>query len=397
MLVYQLLPILGVLMGDAYYGTFGSDKHYPATFTLPIGKTSEGKGQAKHHVEDAIRLVDYAWCKKNVHSNPASGEGLVRMLHDYRLNLSGTEPRKNRIAIFNSEMVTTFNAAARKDSTLSGYLRAAYDGDLLENFRSGRRDSFTAENYLLGFCGTITPQELRDVMPAIDWKNGSANRFLWCIGYSDKNLGRSSVRPNFTKWAERVRKLLDLNLNAQPTPVEYAPSGAAVWDSWESSLPEHNDDLLSESQARQKANCLRIAVLYAVLDERRLDGWKVQLEDRHVEAAIEIVTRSRQTVESYLTQANQVRSADSTATQDDLIKLKKAVAAAGRETGFPELTKNDVCKLFPHKTADERDELCILAGLRAYSKIGPNAKRPTTVWTWNQDVKSGSQTESNDE
>src|SRR6267378_1126632 len=79
MLAYQLLPILGVLTGDTHYGTYGSDRHYPATFSLAIGKTSEGKGQAKHHVEDAIRLVDLDWYKKDVHSNPASGEGLIRM------------------------------------------------------------------------------------------------------------------------------------------------------------------------------------------------------------------------------------------------------------------------------------------------------------------------------
>jgi hypothetical protein len=266
-------------------------------------------------------------------------------------------------------------------------LRKAYDGDHIENFRSEKRTSTSADDYLLGFCGTITPQELRDVMPAIDWKNGSANRFLWCIGYTDRKLGRSSVRPNFVEWAKRVKALLDLNLKIEPTGITYSASGAAVWDQWESSLPEHNDDLLSESQARIKANCARIAVLYAVLDERRLTGWQVQLEDRHVEAAIEIVTRSRQSVEWYLSQGNQVQSIDSTATQDDIMKLKKAVAAAGRETGYPEITKTEVRKLFSHKTVEERDELCIMAGLRPYTREhGEEGGKPATVWTWNPDV-----------
>jgi hypothetical protein len=387
MLLYQMLPIIGSLLGDAYFLPYGSDKHYPATFTLAIGKTSEGKGQAKHHVEDAIRLVDPGWFKQDVHSNAASGEGLIRMLSKVIVNIGGNITRKNRVAIFNSEMVTTFNAASRKDSSLSGYLRGAYDGDLLENFRSDKRNSTTAENYILGFCGTITPQELRDVMPAIDWKNGSANRFLWCVGYKDKNLGRSSVRPNFAAWADRVRKIRDLNLNTEPTAIDYSESGAAVWDQWESTLPEHSDDLLSESQARIKANCARIANLYAQLDERRLDGWKVQIEDRHVEAAIEIVNRSRQSVEWYLTQADQVQRPDSTATRDDLMKLKLAVATAGRETGVPELSKNEVTKLFSHKTSEERDELCILAGLRPYMRDrGDKGGKPTTVWTYGPDV-----------
>jgi hypothetical protein len=394
MLLYQMLPILGVLLGDAYYLPFGSDKHYPATFSLAIGKTSEGKGQAKHHVEDAVRLVDQDWYKKDVHSNPASGEGLIRMLSTVTVNIGGN-PRKNRVAIFNSEMVTTFNAQARRDSTLSGFLRGAYDGDRIENFRSDKRSSFAAENYILGFCGTITPQELRDVMPAIDWKNGSANRFLWCVGYKDKNLGRSAVRPNFVDWAKRVQKIIGLNLDTQSAPINYSTSGAATWDAWESTLPEHNDDLLSESQARNKANCARIANLYAQLDERRLDGWKPQIEDRHVEAAIEIVNRSRQSVEWYLTQATQVQRPDSTATQDDLMKLKKAIAANGRD-GEPEITKSEIHGLFPHKTVEERDELCILAGLRAYTRSSGNkGGKPATVWTWNPNV--GKETESGPE
>jgi hypothetical protein len=57
------------------------------------------------------------------------------MLSDPRMVLSGSVVRKNRMAIFNSEMVTTFNAQARKDSSLSGFLRQAYDGDPLV-FRS---------------------------------------------------------------------------------------------------------------------------------------------------------------------------------------------------------------------------------------------------------------------
>ena len=387
MLLYQMLPILGVLLGDAYYLPFGSDKHYPATFSLAIGKTSEGKGQAKHHVEDAVRLVDPAWYKKDVHSNPASGEGLIRMLSTVTLNIGGN-PRKNRVAIFNSEMVTTFNAAARRDSTLSGILRSAYDGDHIENFRSDKRNSFAAEDYILGFCGTITPQELRDVMPAIDWKNGSANRFLWCIGYKDKNLGRSAVQPNFVDWAKRVQKIIHLNLDTQSSRINYSTSGADSWDAWECTLPEHNDDLLSESQARNKANCARIANLYAQLDERRLEGWKPQIEDRHVEAAIEIVTRSRQSVEWYLTQANQVQRPDSTATQDDLIKLKKAVAANG-QNGAPEITRKEISRLFSHKTTEERDELCILAGLRTYTtESSEKGGKPTTIWTWNPAVRT---------
>ena len=380
MLLYAMLPVIGSYLGAVYYVPYGSDRHYPSIFSLAIGRTTDGKGQAKHHVEHAMRLVDPAWFGENVFSNPASGEGLVRMLAGKGLVLGG---KKSRIVIFNSEMVTTFNAAARRDSTLSGHLRGAYDGDRLENYRSDKKNSYAADNYILGFCGTITPNELRDVMPAMDWKNGAANRFLWSVGFKDKELGRSTKQPDFSPWAETVRKIGELNQAVDPTPVDYSKSGQERWDSWYYSLPEHNDDILSDSQGRAAANCARVANLYAQLDERRLDGWHVQLEDRHVEAAIEIVNRSRQTVEWYLAQSNVSRS-DGAVDQEDLMKLKRAVAAAGRdEGGSPELTREEVRKLFSHKSAEERDELCIQAGLRLTKRAG--ATRPTMVWTWDKE------------
>ena len=379
MLLYQMLPVIGSALGSTYYLPYGSDKHFPSLFSLAIGRTSDGKGQAKHHVEDAIRLVEPSWFTQNVFSNPASGEGLVRMLAGKGLILGG---KRNRIVVYNSEMVTTFNASARKDSTLSGNLRTAYDGDRIENFRSETKKSYAADNYILGFCGTITPQELRDVMPAIDWKNGAANRFLWSIGFKDKTLGRSVKQPDFGPWAERVKKLFELNQKADQTAIDYSDAGNRVWDNWYYSLPDHNDDTLSESQARAAANCARVANVYAQLDERRLDGWKVQLEARHVEAAIEIANRSRQSVEWYLTQAQQINPTDTSVTQEELMKLKSAVAAANREKGAPELTHTEIAKLFSHKTTEERDELCIRTGLRAVKRDNSGG-RPVTVWTWN--------------
>src|SRR6267378_1675120 len=93
MLLYQMLPVIGALLGAKYYLPYGSDKHFPSLFSLAIGRTSDGKGQAKHHVEDAIKLVDPVWSKQNVFSNPASGEGLVRMLASKNLIVAGVKNR----------------------------------------------------------------------------------------------------------------------------------------------------------------------------------------------------------------------------------------------------------------------------------------------------------------
>jgi hypothetical protein len=374
MLLYEMLPLAGVLLGDSYYLPYGSDKHFPSIFTLAIGRTSDGKGQAWHACQDAIELVDPTWSSQNIHSNPASGEALVRMLGG-QLKMEGTH--KKRVAIFNTEMSTSFIAQGRKDSSLSGFLRKAYDGDHLENYRSEGKKSTTADNYILGFAGTITPSELQQCMPQMDWHNGAQNRFLWSIAFKDKNLGRSTMRPNFAAWALRVQKLLALNHSVQPTAIDYSSSGHRVFDEWFHSLPEHDDSILAESQARVAANCVRVANLYAQLDERRLEGWKVQLEACHVEAAIEIVNRSRQSVEWYL--AQQLGST-SKVSFEDIQKLKMAMLQKARDSGVAELSATEVYGLFSHRTTEERDQICLQAGFKVSTKKKTVRGKPTIVW-----------------
>ena len=161
MLMFQMLPLIGVLMGDSYYLPFGADKHFANTFSLVIARTADGKGQAKHACEEAILTVDPAF---KIHSNPASGEGLVRMLSNQAV-VTLTNGHKRRVAIHNSEMASTFIAVNRKESTLGQFLRNAFDSEAIETYRSDARKSNTADNYLLGFVGTITPKELEEVMP----------------------------------------------------------------------------------------------------------------------------------------------------------------------------------------------------------------------------------------
>jgi Protein of unknown function (DUF3987) len=373
MILYQLLPIVGAILGDAYYLPYGSDKHFPSLFTLVIGRTSDGKGQSQHHVEEGIKLVDSSWVKTNLRSNAASGESLVRMMAGPTLRINN---RKNRIAIHNSEMSTYFINSGRDGSTLGGFMRKAYDGDRLENFRSDSKKSITADDYLLGFVGLITPKELRKVMPQMDWTNGAQNRFLWCVGEKDKSLGRSTIRPDFSQWALRLSKLAAMNQSTDPTSIDYSESGRRAWDAWFESLPEHDDSILADSQARIAANCARVAVLYAQLDERRFEGWQVAIEEQHVEAAIEIVTRSRQSVEWYLLQQN---GTEATVSPGDVQKVKRALTDKVRSSGDAALTSSDIHKLFTNKSASERDEICIAAGLKASSR--KTQGRAAMIWT----------------
>lgn len=370
MLLYQMLPLIGVLLGDSYYLLFGADKHLASIFSLVIARTSEGKGQAKRAAEEAIAAIDPTF---KTHSNVSSGEGLIRMLGN---SIAMPGGHKKRVAIHCSEMVNLFVAQSRKDSTLGGFTRAAFDGELIENYRSESKKSQTADNYILGLVGTITPKELEECMPKLDWSNGAQNRFLWSVGYKSHSLEISTSKLNWGPWATRVRKLLDLNLSTNPTPVEYSEEGKRVFTEWSKSIPPHDDTPQADSRARAKALCVRVAILYAMLDERRLEGWQVQLEPQHIEAAIEIIQHSWQSVEWFLARnSNQQSKVSASDTQKLLAALIKKV----REGGEENLTATEVYQLFPNITIEQRDAICVAAGATPGRKT--TRGKPVMVWT----------------
>jgi len=375
LLMFQMVPLLGALMGDSYYLPFGADKHFASLFSLVIARTADGKGQAQNACEDAIAAISAKDPTFRVHTGVASGEGLVRMLGE-NIAMEGTH--KKRVAIITGEMASMFVSQNRKDSSLGPHIRSAFDGKLLENFRSSGKVSQVANNYLLGLVGSITPKELQIVMPQMDWNNGAQNRFLWSIGHKAHSLEVSTTRLDWSQWAARVKALLDLNLGTLPTPVEYSPEGDEVFRDWCKSIPPHDDSVLADSRALAKALCVRVAVLYAMLDERRLSGWKVQLEPSHVEAAIEIVQHSWQSVAWYLARATNEKQKVAIA---DIQKIRMALLKKVRSGHDAELTATEVYDIFSGNIpADKRDEICMAAELKP-NKRTSNAGQPIIVWT----------------
>ena len=369
-LLYTLLPVLGTYQGKLFYSAFGADKHYPVTFTLTSVGTAGGKGQALHAMTAAIKSFDPEWAKRSIKSHAASGESLPRLC------FSALENVTTRIALVPPEMATILIASARDNSILGQMLRMAYDFDTLENPRSDAKKSPTATNYTLGVAGFITPGELREKLPHTDWVNGSINRFLWNVGQKSKNLKTSRSVPDFTEWGKRVSKLVVFG--QPPQRIDYSPEGLEVWNNWVDGIPEDDGTKFASAMGREKPNCLRIAALYATYDERRLEGWKPALEPRHVEAAIEIVAHSRESVGWHLfgPQGESMKNMD----ESDLRKVRELLAAKGAQGAPLEVTQTEIRDLLGHdKSWDEKSAICLAVGLRLADRKATNG-RSVRVW-----------------
>jgi hypothetical protein len=355
-LAYGALVALGNALGRTNYVPFGSERHYPNLDLMNIGTTSSGKGQGDHAVREFARLINADWYLKRWKFSAASGEGLVKLL--------SMECADNRMMLTLTEMSILLNSMNREGSNLSGYIRAAYDGIPLQNNKA--RESVSADNYHLSCVGQITPRELSTIMADVDWYNGVSNRFLWNIVQRSKTLSRSTTVPDFTKLADRVKSILSLPTAGK---IDFSPAGAAVWDDWVHGLKLNDDTKLGASQERVRPNALRIALIYASLDENRLKGLNggmvyedgdggFQIEPKHVEAAIEVVSRSKASVEWFLSQAITIDR------EPDFKNTKKVVEAYNKAMDEGRtFTSTNLHNLFTRLNPEERNRIATAAGL----------------------------------
>jgi hypothetical protein len=208
----------------------------------------------------------------------ASGEAIVR--------LAGESETDTRLCLIVPELSTLLNSMDRRGSTTSGHLRLGYDGLPLENNRA--RASEVAQDYLMSVIGHITPAELREIISQVDWFNGVSNRFVWAAVRKSKTLSRMNRTPNFGPLTQKLKRLLEL---PPVGAVQFTEEAGALWDSWVHSLPadEEENATLAASQQRIRPNALRIALIYACLDEQRLVFPKApfQIKPDHVVRAVQ--------------------------------------------------------------------------------------------------------------
>jgi hypothetical protein len=369
-IAYQFLGAVGNAFGRTIYGIFSKGKHYPALFPFIVGDTTAGKGQAGDLVEALAELIDPEWFENNWRTSTASGEGLVRMLHE-QVHPDEESNKKSdpRMVIMQGEMSVLLNNSNRQGSTTSGYLRSAWEFKALENNRSQEQFRVKPEDYFLTMIGHITPHELSKVLSKVDWYDGMANRLLWAGVRAKQRLTRSTKSPDFTDIAERLKRLLSLPAVGF---VDYSEEGGKVWDDWMNSQPPMEGEL--ESGCRRLAPyALRLAVLYVALDERRLGSWKPEIESVHVNAATELVDRSRESMKWFLERPVKVTAKE--ADWDNIIKFRAALNEKGRLTGTE--LKED---LFPHTSVEERRDIASRAG--AKFRPGPMGAPGSGVWTW---------------
>lgn len=274
-ILLQFLVAFGALVGRGPHFRVEGDQHHANLFALLVGATAKGrKGTSWGRVREALELV--AEWKPHV-SGLSSGEGLKWAVRDAR---EETKRSKNgeivteivdegvtdkRLLVIESEFASALRAVQRQGNTLSATVREAWDTGNLRTLT--KNDPITATGAHICIVGHVTADELRAELTATDSANGFANRFLFVAVRRSKLLPFGGARADEAELRAFAGRLAEL-VGLARSRGRLAMSGEArrIWATVYPALSAGGDGLHGAVTARAEAQCIRLALVYALLD-----------------------------------------------------------------------------------------------------------------------------------
>lgn len=280
-ILIQAIAFFGNAAGRNAYFEVEATRHYPNVFAGLVGVTAKGrKGTSEGRVKAPFRSVDEHWAATCQQSGLSSGEGLIWAVRDL---IQKKEPIKDkgrvtdyqtvtidsgiedkRLLVIESEFASTLRVMQRDGNTLSAVLRNAWDtGDLRVMTKNS---AAVATGAHVSIVGHITADELRRYLDRTEAGNGFANRFLWLCVKRSKCLpeGGNIAAENFSPILFGLRRAIDFARQADR--VTFDATAREMWHSVYPELSEGCPGLLGAVTARQEAQAVRLALIYALLD-----------------------------------------------------------------------------------------------------------------------------------
>jgi hypothetical protein len=273
-LLVSLLCAFGNAADRRTHYMVSADRHGMNLFASFVGDSSKSrKGMSWNYVESLLKDVEESWASNRVVSGLSSGEGLIHHVRDRRekpnedgeIEVVDEGVSDKRLLSVEGELASLLKVMARQGSTMSAVARNAWDGKKLQNLTKNSPDSAT--NAHVSIIGHITKAELLRYLTETEAANGFANRFMWFM------VRKSKILPFGSEWKDSERKPFverlkaALRFAARGGVIGWSESGAAVWSSVYGTLSEGKPGMFGSIVARGEAQAVRLATIYAVLDQ----------------------------------------------------------------------------------------------------------------------------------
>ncbi|MCH8839077.1 MAG: hypothetical protein IH831_00065 [Planctomycetes bacterium] len=170
-----------------------------------------------------------------------------------------------RLLVLEAEFSSVLKVAARERNTISAIIRQAWDTGDLRTMTKNTPAKATGAH--IAIIGHITRDELRQQIAEVDLANGLANRFLWLCVKRSKCLpeGGSLDTALMAHLAQRLTCVFEFALDCGEMTRD--KGARAVWHAVYPELSEGKPGLLGAATGRAEAQVMRLAIIYALLDQ----------------------------------------------------------------------------------------------------------------------------------
>jgi hypothetical protein len=270
----------------------------------------------------------------------SSGEGLIYAVRD-RIegeNKDGEQividpgVKDKRLLVLESELAGVLKVMSRDGNTLSPVIRQAWDGDRLQVMT--RNNPIKATGAHVSLVGHITKAELLRHLTETEVANGFANRFIWLMVKRSKELpfGGEWYKVNAAPLIQRLTSALQFA--ATPVVIWWGEDAEVLWREVYGPLSAGKPGLLGAVVSRAEAQVVRLAALYAVMNESR------QIRGGHLRSALALWDYAERSARYIFGDATGDPVAD---------QILEALRAAG-ESG---MTRTEISNLFKrNRSAD---------------------------------------------
>jgi hypothetical protein len=281
----HLLVEFGNAIGRHAYCLADGARHYPNEYAVIVGDTAKGrKGTAARRVEQIMSAADSDWHLNCVASGLSSGEGILHAVHDEirghdKVNDGKGKPPRyvevvrhpgisdKRLLVHEPEFAGALEVMKRQGSTLSRVIREAYDTGNLRVLTKNAPEKATGAH--VSILGHITIDEYRVSLDRTSMVNGYANRFLNVLAkrWQELPFGGALDEATVVVLADRVRQAL--GNTATRREITFDAEARELWIACYHDLSAAKPGLFGSVVARSEAHTLRLALLYALLDQSR--------------------------------------------------------------------------------------------------------------------------------
>jgi Protein of unknown function (DUF3987) len=289
-LLVQELTLYGNVIGNSAHYRVEADQHHANLFVVLVGQSAKGrKGTSGGRIRSVMELVDQPWIDQRMKGGLSSGEGLINEVHDEvqkwdlkkkRFEIVDPGVADKRLMVTEAEFANALAVMERPGNTLSPTIRKAWDGHTLSTLT--KNCPLKATKPHISIVGHITEDELRARITRTEMANGFANRFLLACVRRSKLLphGGNLHDGEIHRLGEHIKRAVEFGKNVGRVHMTEAARGE--WETIYPQLSAEQPGLLGAITARAEAQCVRLALVYALLDQQE------SIDVPHLRAALAV-------------------------------------------------------------------------------------------------------------